>query len=89
LSNYRKDPDGTLDFSFDWSKWLATDETIIGYTVTVSMGLTKESDSESAGIVTVWLSGGTATTWYTVACKIVTNAGRTDERTMNILVLDR
>jgi hypothetical protein len=91
---YKKDPDATLDFAFNWSDWLATGETISSYTITAQDGITLETaapheQSESNGKVTFWLSGGTANTWYTVACKIITNAGRTDERTMNILVLDR
>jgi hypothetical protein len=89
MALYIKDPDSTLDFAFDWSSWLATGETISSHTVTVSSGITKGSDSEASGKVTVWLSGGTAGTWYTVACKIVTSAGRTDERTMQIQVKNR
>jgi hypothetical protein len=100
MSLYVKDPDAVLDFAFDWkpktngvtnaaSDWLATGETISSYTVTVSSGITKASDSQASGIVTVWLSGGTAGTWYTVACKIVTSAARTDERTMQIQVKNR
>lgn len=91
---YKKDDDATLDFAFDWSDWLATSETISSYTITVPTGITLETvaphaQSESAGVVTFWLSGGTANTWYKVACKIVTNAGRTDERTMDVKVLER
>jgi len=39
--------------------------------------------------VTVWLSGGTAGINYKVACLITTAAGRTDERTIWIKVVDR
>lgn len=106
MANYKKDPDATLDFAFDWkpltngrtgakSDWLATGEVITTvdgvrqYTITVQDGLTLNSSSATDDTVTVWLTGGTAGTWYTVACKITTNAGRIDERTMNIRVLDR
>jgi len=68
---------------------LQDDETIDSCTVTVSSGLTKDSDSEDSGIVTVWLSGGTAGEAYEVACKIVTSLGRTDERTVEIIVRER
>jgi hypothetical protein len=81
---FTKDPDAVLDYAFDWSSWLATGETISSHTITVETGITKDSDSESSGVVTVWLSGGTAENEYDVACKIVTSAGRTDERTMTI-----
>ena len=89
MSLYKKDPDAVLDFAFDWSSWLAESETINTYTVTVESGLTKDSDSQANGKVTVWLSGGTDGTWYSVACRIVTSAGRTDERTMRIRVEER
>ena len=89
MSIFKKDPDAVLDFAFDWSSWLAESETINTYTVTVMSGLTLYSDSQADGVVTVWLSGGTAGNWYTVACRIVTSAGRTDERTMRIRVEDR
>ncbi len=84
-----KGPDAVLDYPFDWNTWLATGETISSHTVTVDTGLTKDSDSESGGIVTVWLSGGTAGTNYNVACKIVTSSSRTEERSMTIMVRER
>ena len=86
---YTKDPDAVLDYAFDWSTWLATGETISSHVVTADTGLTKDSDSESGGIVTAWLSGGTAGTSYNVACKIVTSDSRTEERSVTILVEER
>lgn len=86
---FTKDPNAVLDYKFDWSDWLATSETISSYVVTVESGLTKDSDSESSGMITIWLSGGTAYTAYTVACKITTNMSRTEERTILISCMDR
>jgi len=86
---FEKDPDAVLDYSFDWSDWLCDSETISSTVITVASGLTKDSDSESDGIVTIWLSGGTAGTSYTVACKIVTSSSRTDERSITIMVINR
>jgi len=84
-----KDPDAVLDYAFDWNTWLASGETISSHVVTVPTGLTKDSDTESDGIVTVWLSGGTAGTSYNVACKIETSDSRTEERSITILVQER
>jgi len=89
LQNPLKDPSAVLDYAFDWSGWLASGETIDTHTITVDTGLTKDSSTEDAGKVTVWLSGGTAGVNYKVACKITTSAGRTDERTIWIKVTDR
>ena len=87
---FTKDPNAVLDYSFDWAaEWLTVGETISSHVMTVGTGLTKDSDSESSGIVTVWLSGGTAGVNYPVACKIVTSAGRTDERTILIECVER
>ena len=97
-NDFLKDPDAVLDYVFDWkassngtgdSDWLASGETISSHTVTVETGLTKDSDSESGGQVTVWLSGGTAGTDYDVSCEIETSAGRTDERTVLVRVRER
>ena len=86
---FTKDSDAVLDYAFDWSDWLATGETIASYVVTPDTGITKDSDSQADGVVTVWLSGGTAGINYKVACKITTSAGRTDERTIWIKVSNR
>jgi len=88
-NQYSKDPSAVLDYVFDWTEWLATGESISSYTITADTGITVETDSEASGKVTVWLSGGTAGINYKVACKITTSAGRTDERTIWIKVVDR
>jgi len=87
--SFLKDPDAVLDYVFDWSDWLDSDETISSYIITEETGITVDSDSESDGLVTVWLSGGSAGEKYNVACKITTSLGRTDERTMIIHVRNR
>ena len=83
-----KDPDAVLDYTFDWTEWLAGDE-ITSYTITVPSGITKNSDSEvSTGKIQMFLSGGTAGVTYPIACKISTTT-RIDERTMQIRCEER
>ena len=97
LQNPLKDPSAVLDYEFDWTRWLATGETIAVdsetgeklITITADTGITVDSWTEDDGKVTVWLSGGTAGINYKVACKITTSAGRTDERTIWIKVVER
>ena len=97
LQNPLKDPSAVLDYVFDWTEWLATGETIAVdsetgeklITITADTGITVDSWTEDDGKVTVWLSGGTAGINYKVACKITTSAGRTDERTIWIKVVER
>ena len=86
---FLKDPDAVLDYAFDWSSWLDEDETIGDYTITVASGITVDSDSESSGIVTVWLSGGTAGDTYLIACAIETSDGRIDERSFIVRCFNR
>ena len=89
LQNPLKDPSAVLDYVFDWTGWLAAAETITDHTITADTGITVDSSTESDGKVTVWLSGGTAGINYKVACLITTTAGRTDERTIWIKVVER
>lgn len=89
MEQFLKDPDAVLDFAMDWTDWLDTGETISSYMVTVPTGITKDSDSESSGVVTVWLSGGTAGNDYNVSVEITTSDGRTDERTFRVKVIER
>jgi hypothetical protein len=86
---YPKDPQAVLDFKVDWSDWLAVGETISTSTFSVSSGITKDSESNTTTVGTVWLSGGTAGTTYTATNHIVTNQSRTDERTIEIRVEQR
>jgi len=37
-------------------------------------------------VVVAWLSGGEVGKWYKVACKITTNMGHIDERTLHIFI---
>jgi hypothetical protein len=85
---YVKDPDAVLDYQFDWSRWLQPAETISAHTATVT-GATRDSSAHSDTSVTVWVSGGTAGTTATVACRITTSANRVDERTVALQVRHR
>ena len=89
LQNPLKDPSAVLDYAFDWTGWLAAGETITSRTVTVPTGMTLESSTAASGIVTAWISGGTAGTTFRVECLIVTTAGRTDECSLWITVQER
>lgn len=97
---FTKDPDATLDYTFDWkassngtgsSDWLESGESISTATVTVPSGLTKDSQAVGSGAVTVWISGGTAGESYKVLCQITTDnsPARTDERSIIINVKER
>jgi hypothetical protein len=84
-----KDPSAILDYDFDWNRYLDVGETIVSHSITVESGLTFMSSSEDAGIVKVWVSGGTHGVNYDVACLVTTSVGRTDERTRQVKVRNR
>lgn len=87
--DFTKDPDDILDYSFDWTAWLATNETISTSTWLNSPGITVNSSTNTAQIATVWLSGGVSGNPYTVTNRIVTNQGRQVDRTMTIRVTNK
>lgn len=85
----KKDPDAVLDWVWDWNEWLEEIETISTSTFIASVGITMDSTSNTTKTATVWLSGGTAGQVYQVTNRIVTSAGRTDDRSITIRVTER
>lgn len=82
------DPDAVLDVAYDWNPWLADGETITDHEALPSTGITVDSSAEAAGVVTVWVSGATGK-YQAVTCRITTNEGRTDDRTIRFTVAER
>jgi len=85
MQRFVKDPDAVSDYVVDWEEWLSGD-TINTVSWTVASGITEDSTSNTTTTATIWLSGGTAGQSYDVTCRIVTAAGRTEERTITIVV---
>lgn len=85
---FTKDPNAVLDYSIDWTRWLAGDQIAASEWI-VPSGLTKMADSKTSTSATVWLSGGTASQSYIVTNRITTAAGRTEDRSFTIRVEER
>jgi len=85
---FTKDPNAVLDYSIDWTRWLAGDQIAASEWI-VPSGLTKMADSKTSTSATVWLSGGTAGQSYIVTNRITTAAGRTEDRSFTIRVEER
>lgn len=85
---FAKDPDAVLDYSVDWSRWLAGDELATSEWI-VAADLTKASETNSPTKATVWLSGGAAGLSYSVTNRITTTGGRTEDRSFTIRVEER
>jgi hypothetical protein len=97
-----KDPSATLDFGFDLASvnklippWLAPGEIVTSVTVTADTGITAAAGTigpNSAGIagslLLSMISGNTLGT-YLVHFLFTTNQGRTDTRSIQIIVAQR
>jgi hypothetical protein len=87
-TTFLKDPDSTLDYTLDWTAWLDGD-TITSSTWTVPAGLVQESATYTTTTATIWLSGGIAGNDYVITNSIVTAAGRIEDRSIRIRVIQR
>lgn len=87
---YKKDPNATLDYQFDWTEYLAPISDVISSVVwTLSAGLTQVSQSFTATNAIIFVSGGVLDDIETIACKITTTGGRIDERTIQLNIINR
>ena len=89
MTTFIKDPDAVLDYSIEWSKWLAGDQIQTSAWSVSDPALEAADDSNTATRTTVWLSGGVAGQSYTVTNRITTSGGRTDDRSFVVQVEDR
>jgi len=89
MTTFTKDPDAVLDYSIEWSKWLAGDQIQTSAWSVSDPALEAAEDSNTATRTTVWLSGGTVGQLYIVTNRITTSGGRTDERSFVIQIQGR
>lgn len=89
MTSFEKDPAALVDFSVDWSSWLATGETISTSEWTAPDGISTSAATSDDTTATVWLSGGTANSTYRVSNKISTSDSRVDERSFLVRVVER
>lgn len=90
MAAFTKDPADVLDYTFDWGTyaWLVTGDTIATSTWSVPAGLTEVTNTKTTTTTTIWLSGGTSGTQYTLRNTITTTGGRTAQRAFSIEVCD-
>lgn len=90
MSRFIKDPQQTIDVSYDWTAWLGAGETIQTVLWTLPAGITKVSESQAGAVCTIRLSGGTATQRYLVTLRITTTpAARQADRSFNVICVER
>lgn len=98
-----KDEDAVLDYRWEWAAngWLTDGDTITdaAFTVYAADGSTiPDADTTPAEVdsssftdtdATAWISGGTAGTTYLITCHIITDAGREDDRTLKLKIVQK
>ncbi len=90
MATFKKDPDAVLDYTFDWSLYLAPlADAISSVTWILDAPLVKVSSSFTATTATAFVSGGVVGTTLNLVCRITTAAGRTDDRTIVLKILQR
>lgn len=87
---WEHDKDARLDYTWDWTAFLADGETIANATIIPAEGITASDTSRDEATVTTWITttlpvGKT----HEVTCRVTTSAGRTDDRTIKLTIKDR
>lgn len=90
IRTLRKDPNALLDYALDWSEWLSSADVIVASTWTTSPAGLTEGDTHNDGLKTsIWLSGGAVGVTYTITNHVVTEDDRCDDRSFEIVVVER
>lgn len=85
VASIEKHPGAVLDYAIDWSLWLGSD-VIATFNISVPTGLTLDSSTNTQNTVTFWLSGGTANADYVLVVTITTAAGKTESKSIKVMV---
>lgn len=85
IATFQKDPSAKLDYEIDWSDWLNGD-TLASSSWTGPAGITHVTDSNTAILATIRLSGGTHGVDYEWLNHVITSSGQEDERSIIVQV---
>lgn len=85
-----KDPDADLDYGVDWTPFLdgTNGDTIATAELVVQDGLTVVDEGLDGAVHMFTASGGTVSEVYKVTSRVTTVQGRTDDKTVLILVVE-
>lgn len=87
-----KDPDSVLDYSFDWSEWLApVNDQILSFTMT-AVGVTFTAlpiDPDRPNVATAMVAGGTPYHDASLTCRITTEGGRVEDATIYFAIANK
>lgn len=84
------DPQANLDYPIDWADWIQAGDSIAESTWSASpTGLTIGTTGIAGTVTSAWVSGGVAGTTYTLTNHIVLTSGREDDRSIELICVDR
>jgi len=87
MDKFDKQPDEVQDYDIDFNEYLtAMADTGASHTVTADTGITLDSSTLTAGVVKVWLSGGSHRTNYKITVTLTTTGGRIKQHEILIRV---
>lgn len=84
-----KDPNAKLDYTFDWSAYLSPVGDAVAIAEFFVEGVVIASQSVTPTTAVVWLTGGTLNSTHKVTCRITTDGGRKDDRTIYISIKEQ
>lgn len=77
LGKFVKQPADVLSYDFDYTPWLEDlDDTIVSHTMVIEPGATIVTHARQAGVIRVFVAGGTDGQQYKVTCTATTAGGR-------------
>lgn len=87
LAIFTKQPADVQDFDVDFTQYLTDlSDTGVSHIATVETGITLDRSTLAAGVVKVWLSGGTDGWSYKVTATLTTTGGRVKQAEITVRV---
>jgi hypothetical protein len=90
-NTFEKDRRARIDYSVRWVDWLNGDQLFSSAWAivdTLDGALVIDTPTNTTGTATIWISSGTVNSTYRVENSIITLAGRVDNRSILIEVVD-
>ncbi len=86
-----KDPQAVLDYTFLWSEWLPSGDTIQSHSTIIESGTGEvfSATVDRGNTVVAWVRGGTVGETMKLRCRISTAGGRIEDRSVYIKIRDQ
>lgn len=84
----KQDKDAFVDYAFDWADWLIGDDLLVDSSWEADEGITLSGMALKNPVTTVWVQGGEVGRWYLVTNTVRSAAGRIDQRTFRLRIID-